>query len=175
MRASERYPGRKWITKTKRHGTQRGDGRRRNAAWHDHHHRRRLRVRLRRRLRRRPGTNEAGRQSVAVFGTRSEGSALPGFETLRAQRRELHAALSLCLYCRVHRPIAEFADDTRRPLTPPRRFNLAARSISLLLCTFDRMQFPFLLLPGKTDKNVFETKRDGHGFVTWKSFAAVDS
>lgn len=66
MRASERYPGRKWITKTKRHGTQRGDGRRRNAAWHDHHHRRRLRVRLRRRLRlrRRPGTNEAGRRSI---------------------------------------------------------------------------------------------------------------
>lgn len=157
MRASERYPGRKWITKTKRHGTQRGDGRRRNAAWHDHHHRRRLRVRLRRR----PGTNEAGRQSVAVFGTRSEGSALPGFETLRAQRRELHAALSLCLYCRVHRPIAEFADDTRRPLTPPRRFNLAARSISLLLCTFDRMQFPFLLLPGKTGKTFSRRNETG--------------
>lgn len=45
-------------------------------------------------------------QSVAVFGTRSEGSALPGFKTPRlALRAELHTALSLCLHCRVHSQI----------------------------------------------------------------------
>lgn len=55
--------------------------------------------------RRHPLVQVGTSQSVAVFGTRSEGSALPGFKTQSSARAELHTALSLRLYCRVHSQI----------------------------------------------------------------------
>ena len=69
---------------------------------------------------------QAGRQSVAVFGTRSEGSALPGFETLRAAQSAARCTFTLPLLprasanCRVcGRYPTPLAPSLPRRLFPP--------------------------------------------------------